>query len=161
MICWDWSHHLCSWYLDATLFLWLRWWDGPCIWFLWKGVWYLLTLWCGQDWSCVQLLLICQAGPIWYVSHILSSADGRTSALPDVHLAASKHGESLKTTICNTFQKGHSFWANNAKIYLKIVKQTSNMQEVFSDKYVYLTYGVCLVGIRTRILLQECTEWKA
>ena len=58
MICWDWSHHLCSCYLDAFLFLWLLWWDGPCIWFLWKGVWYLVTWWCGQDWSCVQLLLI-------------------------------------------------------------------------------------------------------
>ena len=78
MICWDWSHHLCSCYLDAFLFLWLPWWDGPCIWFLWKGVWYLVTWWCGQDWSCVQLLLICQAGPIWYVSHILLSAHGRT-----------------------------------------------------------------------------------
>ena len=45
---------------------------------LWKGVWYLVTWWCGQDWSCVQLLLIGQAGPIWYVSHVLLSADGRT-----------------------------------------------------------------------------------
>ena len=78
MICWDWSHHLCSCYLDAFQFIWLLWWDSPCIWFLWKGVWYLVTWWCGQDWSCVQLLVICQAGPNWYVSHVLLSADGRT-----------------------------------------------------------------------------------